>query len=506
MDLARLIDRHAEFRGRHTAIQFENEIITYAELARRIGQTAAALHDGLKVKRGDRVAFLGVNDPELLVLLFACARLGAIFVPLNFRLAPPEHRYVVHDCDARVLIAQDQFHPHCEQFRADLPGTRFVSLGGEAPAGWDRWGSLVASANPGCDAYGRADDPLLVVYTSGTTGFPKGAVLNQDSLRWNAFNSWHMHDMTGEDHVLTNLPMFHVGGLNIQTTPALLAGATVTLHARFDAERWLVDVARRRPTLSLMVPATMNAVIEHPEFVRTDLSSLRFLQSGSSLVPEHLTRALHARGIAVGQVYGSSETCPIASYTRREQALAKVGSAGLAALHGELRVVKGNGREAAPGEVGEVQVRGPQVMREYWNRPDATREAMVDGWFRSGDLGSRDADGFLRIVGRAKDVIISGGENIYPAELELVIAAVPGVAEVAVAGVADPQWGEIPVAFVLRDRGSDCDAGRILAALEGRVARFKLPRRVLFVEDLPRNVMGKVQKFALSKMLEESQT
>lgn len=506
MDLARLIDRHAEFRGRHTAIHFENEDISYAEFARRIGQAAAALHDGLKVKRGDRVAFLGVNDPELLVLLFACARLGAILVPLNFRLAAPEHRYVVNDCDARVLVAQDHFHAHCEQFRADLPGTRFVSLAPEAPAGWECWGGLLAAANPGCDAYGRGDDALLVVYTSGTTGFPKGAVLTQDSLRWNAFNSWHMHDMTGEDRVLTNLPMFHVGGLNIQTTPALLAGAAVTLHARFDPGRWLLDVARRRPTLSLMVPATMKAVVEHPDFVRTDLSSLRFLQSGSSMVPDALVRAFHARGIPVGQVYGSSETCPIASYTRREQALARVGSAGLPALHGELRVVKGNGQEAAPGEVGEIQVRGPQVMREYWNRPDATREAMADGWFRSGDLGTRDADGFLRVVGRAKDVIISGGENIYPPELEMLIAAVPGVAEVAVAGQDDPQWGEIPVALVIRNRDSDCDADRILAALEGRVARYKLPRRVLFVQDLPRNAMGKVQKFALRKLLEDSRT
>ncbi len=506
MELSRLVERHAEFRGRHTALHFEGEDITYAELHRRVGQAAAALHDGLKVKRGDRVAFLGVNDPELLVLLFACARLGAILVPLNFRLAPPEHRYVVNDCDARVLIAQRQFHDHCEQFRADLPGTRFVSLAQEEPEGWERWPTLLTAANPECEAHGREDDPLLVVYTSGTTGFPKGAVLNQQSLKWNAFNSWHLHDMTGDDHVLTNLPMFHVGGLNIQTVPALLAGAAVTLHARFDAGRWLMDVARRRPTLSLMVPATMKAVIEHRDFIHADLSSLRFLQSGSSLVPEHLTRAFHARGIPVGQVYGSSETSPIAAYTRRDQALARVGWAGLPALHGELRVVKGSGQEAAPGEVGEIQVRGPHLMREYWNRPDATRESMVDGWFRTGDLGSRDADGFLRVVGRAKDVIISGGENIYPAELELALAAVPGVVEVAVAAVADARWGEIPVAFVMRAREADCDEVRLLAALEGRIARYKLPRRVVFVEDLPRNAMGKVQRFALKKLLEETRT
>src|SRR5512146_3039173 len=334
----------------------------------------------------------------MLVLLFALARLGAILVPLNWRLTVAEHRLIMNDCAPRLLYAEPEFAAHA----AELGAPSCLTLDGK----W-REGDAVPPL-PGCD-----DDDMLVMYTSGTTGRPKGAVLRQSALIWNACNSIHAHDLSQRDHVLSPLPMFHVGGLNNQTLPALLAGATVTLQQRFEAGEWLTQVASRRPTISLLVPATMQAVLGHPDWDRTDLSSLKMINSGSMVVPDSLIRAFHARGVPVGQIYGSTETAPIAAVLQKEDALAMVGSAGKPALHCEVKIAADDsGAEAAAGVVGEIWVRGPNVMRGYWNDPQATEGVFRDGWFKTAALGRRDHGGFLWIAGRAKDVIISGGENI----------------------------------------------------------------------------------------------
>ncbi len=419
--------------------------------------------------RGDRVAYLGYNEPRMLVLLFALARAGAILVPLNWRLTAAEHRVILEDCKPRYLVAEKEFAAHAATLGLPL----------QAPA----------AAAPGVLDGGDADD-VLIVYTSGTTGRPKGAVLTQSALLWNALNGIHAHDLGQADHVLTALPMFHVGGLNNQTLPALLAGATVTLHRRFDPGLWLADVAARRPSLSLLVPAAIQAVINHAAWAATDLSSLKMLNAGSMVVPDSQIRAFHARGVPVGQIYGCTETAPIATVLLKEDAARKLGSAGKAAPHCEVRLVEG-----------EVQVRGPNVMRGYWNDPKATEAAFAPGgWFRTGDLGRLDEDGFLWIMGRSKDVIISGGENVYPAELENVLADCPAIAEAAVVGVADPRWGEAACACIVRRDA--LDEAAVLALFRDRLAKFKHPRRVVFLEALPRNAMGKVQKFELKRLLE----
>jgi fatty-acyl-CoA synthase len=359
-----------------------------------------------------------------------------------------------------------------------------------------------ASAGAEASAGNDADD-ALIVYTSGTTGKPKGAVLTQAGLIWNAYNAIAAHDMGQEDHALNALPMFHVGGLNIQGLPVLVAGARVTLHRRFDPAHWLADVAARRPTLSVLVPAMMAAIIARPEWPRTDLGSLRMIHAGSMIVPDSLIQAFHARGVPVGQIYGSTETAPFATVLLKEDARAKVGSAGKPAMHCEVRLVADPERtsDAAEG-VGEVWVRGPNVMRGYWNAPEATRAALVDGWYRTGDLGRRDADGFYWIVGRSKDVIISGGENIYPAELENVLADCPAIAEAAVVGIADAKWGETACACIVRAPGTGLDEAGVLALFKDRLARYKHPHRVLFMDALPKTAMGKVQKFELRKRVE----
>ena len=486
MNLSRIIERWAEHFPSKVAIHFRGSDLSYAILWERIEEATRAL-GSRGIVRGDRVAFLGYNNPDMLLLLFALARLGAILVPLNWRLTVAEHRLIVQDCAPRLLFAEPEFAAHA----AELGAPVCLILDGKWREG---------EATP--DLAGRDDDDMLVMYTSGTTGRPKGAVLRQSALIWNGFNSIHAHDLSQRDHVLSPLPMFHVGGLNNQTLPALLAGATVTLQQRFEPGQWLTDVASRRPTVSLLVPAAMQAVLSHPNWDKTDLSSLKIINSGSMVVPESLIRAFHARGVPVGQIYGSTETAPIASILQKEDAMTMVGSAGKPALHCEIRISADDyGTEAPVGAVGEIWVRGPNVMRGYWNDPKATASVFHEEWFKTGDLARRDRGGFLWIAGRTKDVIISGGENIYPAEIENVLADCPSVAESTVIGIEDPRWGETACACIVRRPGAALDERGVLSLFHDRLARYKHPRRIVFVDELPKNAMGKVQKFELKRRL-----
>jgi len=466
LNLSRIVEHWAEHRPSRVALHFEGADLTYAELWKRVVRAAR----GLRVAKGERIAWLGYNHPDMLVLLFAAARCGAILVPLNWRLTAAEHRAILRDCQPRWLFSDAELAPAARALGIPL-------------------GSL--DAQTGAAAAGTDDDELLLVYTSGTTGKPKGAVLTQAALLWNGYNSMHAHDLGQADHVLSTLPMFHVGGLNNQTVPALLAGATVTLHKRFEAGAWLAAVQARKPTLSLLVPATLQAVIAHRDWARCNLSSLRLLNTGSMVVPESLIRAFHERGVAVGQIYGATETAPIAIVLLREDAMRKVGSTGKPALHCEVKLVDG-----------EICVRGPNVMRRYWNDPAATAQVLDhEGWFRTGDLARVDDEGYYWIVGRSKDVIISGGENIYPAELENVMADCPEIAESAVVGVADAKWGEAACAVVVRRPGAVIDEAAVLALFKDRLARYKHPRRVVFADALPKSALGKIRKHELKKLL-----
>jgi fatty-acyl-CoA synthase len=492
LDLADLIDRNTAFAPDKAAICFRGDTLTYAGFAQRIAAAARALRSGLGVQRGDRVAILALNHPDYLVLLYACARLGALLVPLNWRLAVPEQVFILQDASVKVLVVEQGFAAVVAPLKAAQPAIRIVGLD-FAPS----FDDLLASGS-GDDRNPHVDlsSPLLIVYTSGTTGRPKGAVLRQEALLWNAVMSQHMHDMTAADHVLTVLPLFHVGGLNIQTTPALQLGATVTMHPRFAPDAVLAAFARDKPSLSVLVPATMQAVIEHPAWASTDITCLRALSTGSTQVPQGLVDAFTARNVPVLQVYGSTETCPVAVYTRAggDQ---RAGSTGLPGLVCEARVVDDDGREVPPAVAGEVVVRGPNVFFEYWGNTAATADALRDGWYHSGDVGTRDADGHFFIHDRKKNMIISGGENIYPAEVERVLIAHPDVAEGAVIGRPDPRWQEVPVAYVVRRAGYRVEARALEAHLLSQLARFKVPRHYVFVDALPRNAMGKVQHFLL---------
>jgi fatty-acyl-CoA synthase len=396
----------------------------------------------------------------------------------------------LNDADVQALFVAEAFSAVAAETQAHVVGMDF------APAQSRTLHELLAAgrgdgAEPGVDW----NMPLLVVYTAGTTGRPKGAVLTQRALLANAMMSQHMHGLTSDDHVLTVLPLFHVGGLNIQTTPALQLGATVTLHARFAADDTLHAFARERPTLTTLVRSTLQALLDHPGWGDTDLSSLRAISTGSTLVPQTLVDAVQARGVPLLQVYGATETGPIAVYTRLGGDLSRPLSTGLPGLLCEARIVDESGHEAPPGTPGEVEVRGPNVLIEYWRKPDATAEALHDGWFRTGDLAIRDADGYFIIRDRKTNLIVSGGENIYPAEVERVLLDHPHVADAAVIGVPDPRWQEAPIAFVVTRAAVSADDLR--AHVSTQLARFKLPREFVFVAELPRNALGKVQHFRL---------
>ncbi len=449
------------------ALRFGDTALSYGALhARAVAMAAALAARG--VAAGDRVGFLGQNHPAQIVALFACARLGAMLLPLNWRLAAPEWRFILDDAAVRLLLATPEMVSAMPDLAVDATS---VAASGHAPEEGDE------------------HSPVLLVYTSGTTGRPKGAVLDQRALLHNALNAQHAFKLTADDRVLTVLPLFHVGGLNIQTTPALMAGAEVLLHPRFDADAFFDDVERHRPTLTLLVPAVMQALVGHPRWAGADLSSLRAIGAGSSDVPIPLIEAFHARGIPVQQVYGATETGPIAIIQDRAEALAAPGSLGRAALHAEARIAGG-------AVEGEIEIRGPATLRRYW--PDVP--ALDDeGWFATGDVGRLDPQGRWWFTDRLKHVIISGGENIYPAEVERLLRTAPGIVEGAIIGRPDPRWGEVPVAIVVPAPGFD--AARVLAHFEGQIARFKIPRAVVTVPALPRTALGKVEIARLHSLL-----
>jgi fatty-acyl-CoA synthase len=407
--------------------------------------------------------------------------------------------FILTDASVKALVVERGFVGVIEPLRQVLPDVRITGLDFSPEGGASLCDLLASGSGDGRNPHVDLQSPLLIVYTSGTTGRPKGAVLRQEALVWNAVMSQHMHAMTAEDHVLTALPLFHVGGLNIQTTPALQLGATVTLHSRFTPDATLDTLANDRPTLTVLVPATLQAVIEHPRWATTEVTCLRALTTGSTQVPQALVDAFTARGVPVLQVYGSTETCPVAVYTRHNGDQ-RAGSTGLPGLVCEARVVDDAGDEVVPDVAGEVVVRGPNVFFEYWGDAAATAETLRDGWYHSGDIGTRDADGHFFIHDRKKNMIISGGENIYPAEIERVLIAHPEVAEGAVIGRPDPKWQEVPVAYVVRRPNATCDARALETYLLEQLARFKVPRDYVFVESLPRNAMGKVQHFVLREM------
>ncbi|MDE0272496.1 MAG: AMP-binding protein [Gammaproteobacteria bacterium] len=491
------IRHNAEWAGERLALGLGEERYTYWQMDRAVAQRRNLLVEVLGAEPGDRIAFLDFNACEVPLLLFACARAGCVFMPLNNRLAVPELRAIVAHSEVRYLCVGGEFAPVAAEIQQALPKLQCFNMDTDYP------GLLARAEERDNDDLGALDDPALLIYTSGTTGQAKGVLHTQRALFYNALNAIHAQEMSVRDHVLSVLPLFHSGGLNIQTSPAFYAGARVSLLRRFDAGETLRAIETLRPTLFLAVPAVIQALVDHPRWMDTDLSCLRMVGTGSSTVPDALLNAWHDRGVPATQIYGLTESAPTAICLPIADAQAKQGSAGKPAMHCEARIVDDDGRIVEGSEPGEIQLRGPNLFSAYFKEPELTASAFDGSWFRTGDIGHRDADGFYTIDDRKKDVIISGGENIYPAEIENILADMPELAEYAVVGAPSERWGQAPVACIVLREGESLDERQLLARFNGLLARYKHPRSVLFLPALPRNAMGKVLKYQLREQFNE---
>ncbi len=419
------------------------------------------------VESGAIVAWLGHNSFEMLAALAACERLGAAMLPLNWRLTAAELARVVAHAGAGHLLGTPECAAPADEVRASGP------------------------LSPG-PAEGVLPGDILLVYTSGTTGEPKGAMHTTAGLAANIEAAVDAQGLSATSRVLSVLPLFHVGGLCIQTLPALAVGAAVRLQSRFEPGAWFDDVEQWRPTTTLLVPAVMRALVEHPRWRVADLSSLEFVNAGSQIVPRPLIEAFHVRGIPVAQVYGGTETGPVSIVLRPGEAMAHAGHAGRPAMGVQVRL-------AADGE---ILLRAPNLMRGYHRLAAAAGPSFdEEGWFHTGDLAVCREDGCYEVVGRSKELIISGGENIHPAEIENLVALQPEVADCAVVALPDERWGEVPVLAVVLRPGMTLDEPALRRLLDSRLARFKHPRRVLVCQNLPKTALGKVQRAALARQL-----
>lgn len=472
---------------------------SYEVLADRIDQLAHALQ-GRGVASGDRVAYLGENHPAFLETLFACGLIGAIFVPLNTRLAPREIQFALQDSESHVFIFSQELQ---QVATAAVPGTevehQFVvntSAADEEMRLYENF--LNTGARGHQDNKVTLDDPAIILYTSGTTGRPKGAVLTHGNLTWNSLNVIVDYDVVSNDIALMISPMFHVASLGMGVLPTFLKGGTVVLEPRFDPGRALHLIEYHRASFISGVPTTYQMLAEHPDWANTDLSSLQKLTCGGSTVPLRVLEEYEKRGLSFSQGYGLTETSPGTTALMPNRTRERMGSVGLPHFFTSVRIADSDSKEVSPRTIGEVQVSGPNVITEYWKRPDATAEAYTaDGWFRTEDLGYVDNEGFLFISDRLKDMIISGGENIYPVEVEQLIVELEPVSSAAVIGVPDERWGEVPVAVVEIRPGHGVTVEEIRNHLEGRLARYKIPKQYSLIDEMPRTASGKVRKASL---------
>jgi acyl-CoA synthetase (AMP-forming)/AMP-acid ligase II len=497
--MASWVARHADVRPGRVALSFRDRRVTYAELDARVDAVAAGLRER-GVRKGDRVAAMLLNCPEFLELLMACNRLGAIFVPFNFRLAAAEVAYLLDDAAPEAFVYQAPFHAIAEAYAARGGRQPWrVELGGEAAApGAEPYEALGRGGAAGFARYDGAEgEPALMMYTSGTTGRPKGAVLSHGNLFWNNVQVLHFIAAGDDDVNYTVAPLFHIGGLNVLTGPLIYKGATTIIDDQFEPRRALAAMASNRVTAAFMVPAMWAALAQVPDFDAYDLKGLRTCIVGGAPCPLPVLEFYQARGIRFREGFGMTEIAPTVSLLASEDIVRKNGSVGKPAVHVEVRVVDEADREVARGEVGELVVRGPNVMLGYWNNPAATAETLRGGWMHTGDLARVDEENFIYIVDRKKDMIISGGENVYPVEVEQVVVRHPKVLEVAVIGLPDERWGEGVAAVVACRPGEALSLDELQAHCEGKLARYKQPRSVHLVEALPRNATGKVLKTQL---------
>lgn len=478
---------------------------TYEEFYRISLQSALYLKEKYNIKSGDRVAVLSSNELEHLFLFFALQRLNAVLVPINFRLTEREILYIATDSAPKLLLYQadyrgvaeslrQQINFNIEQFTpsfdqdicfANQVKTYFNDLTVEQLAEKSKF-------------EGTEDSEIMILYTSGTTGFPKGAVLTQKSVFWNSLNTTISLNLTQEDCAVIFLPFFHTGGWNVLTTPFLHRGAKLVFLKKFDAEKVLNVSEKEKATVLFGVPTTMELMARCTEFLNIDLTNIRFAIVGGEPMPIELIKKWHNKGIPIRQGYGLTEFGPNVFSLKQEDCLRKIGSIGFANFYVQTRIVDENNIDLGTDEIGELVLQGPMCMKGYWKNSKATAETIRNSWLYTGDLVRKDAEGYFYVVGRKKDMYISGAENVYPAEVEQILLKVKGISEAAVIGIPDEKWGEAGKAFLVTD-GTLVSEEEVLNHCKASLAKYKIPKKFIFVDELPKGDSGKILKKNLPK-------
>ncbi len=484
------------------ALIFEDRPLTYQEVNLRTNQLCHFLLE-LGVQKGDRISVLLYNCHQYLEIFFALSKIGAILVPLNWRLAGPELEFIIKDSGSRMLIFDPEFVEVVASLRLNLNLSNgdYVSVGSPCPD-WakDYEKGLLESPvhEPNLRVSVGDEDPHILMYTSGTTGIPKGAILSHRKTFFNALNADIFYNLNSKDIMIVSRPMFHSGGLLVEAAPVLYKGGTLILKKRFRPNEILETIQKYRVTL-LELPATVyQFILLECDLNQYDLSSIHCYFTGGERVPKAMLKEYYRKGITISQIFGQTEASTI-TFLSPDDAVLKIESVGLPVFHGEVRIVDKSGKDVSPGEVGEIIIKGPTLMSGYWNRPELTSETIREGWLYTGDLARTDEEGYIYIVDREKDMYISGGENVYPAEIEKVLHTHPKIFDTGIVGVPDEKWGEVGKAFIVLKPGETMGSDEIFEFLKGKVAKYKIPRCAEFIEELPKTASGKIQKFLLKE-------
>jgi fatty-acyl-CoA synthase len=512
-DVGYIVQKRAEMSPDKPAIIFEDEPVTYKELNQGVNRAAHFMRKR-GIRNGDRVSVVLLNCVEFLEVYFACAKLGAILVPLNHRLVGPELGYQLNDCGARMVVFHDALVDNIDQIRARLKteADKFIYMASGSPRG-------NGSELPGCPAWAEDyheltgdqptsepvpespvpfDAPLAIVYTSGVTGNPKGAVLTHEQTYFKNFQIAFYTEAQPGDVFVAQMPLFHSGGLFIVATPSLCAGMTMVMRRGFNPAEFAADIERYRGTIVLALTTMWGMILETGKLDETDVSSVRCVLGGGERTPPSLFEELAKRGLHMQQGFGQTENSAMMMLPK-EDIQRKMGSIGKPGFFTDIWIKGSNGKRAAPGEIGEIVAKGPTVMNGYWNLPEATAKALVDGVLHTGDLGYMDEEGYFYIVDRAKDMYRSGGENVYPAEVEKILAGHPKISNIAIIGVPDEKWGETGMAFIVPAQGETVVEEEVFEFLDGKVAKFKYPKHIKFMDDLPLTPTMKVRKAVLKE-------
>jgi len=498
MNWSYVLDRHARDNPEKEAVIFEGRRLTYGRLRERVSALAKALTE-FDLKKGDVVGILLYNCPEYIELTFAVNKIGGIWLPLNFRLSGEELAYILNNADAKLVVSEANFSEIVASIKGKLPTVSgYVAVGKTVPAGWESYNNII-ERNLGKDvvtAKVELDDLGRLMYTSGTVAHPKGVMITYGNLYWKNIAHIMEFNISSNDRALVATPLYHVSGMDMWATDVLFAGGSIVILRRFNPIESLETIEKEGITQVCMVPTMINRLFEEPSFDNYNVRGLKIISDGGEKMPLPLIKKFKENFPETwfADAYGLTETLGGDTFLGKDKMFEKLGSVGKPVALLRVRIVGDNGEDVPTGELGEIVLRGPKVFKGYWRDEEATREAIKDGWFYTGDIGYLDDEGYLYIVDRKKDMIISGGENVASAEVERVIYELPQVLETAVVGIPHPKWLEVPKAFVVLRKGKELTEQNIIDHCTKKLAKFKVPKEVEFIPQLPRNPAGKVLK------------